>query len=254
MSKRAWLIGLGVPAAAALVVAVGVDRHLASQANFDDLGQRHGVAILHNLAPLNTATRWGMIAATAPSRWEVAAYANILREELGKYPADLTKYIRLRRIVLVRDLMFAGQLRAAVPDWHENVLYLDVSRGRHNRAYQRRVFHHEWFHLIDYWDDGQLYRDAGWSALNPPDFRYQSGGVNLQNDARASVYSADRPGFLNRYCMQGVEEDKAEVFAYLMVEPRLMHWRAENDKIVAAKVVEMKRLLQSFCPAFQFTE
>jgi hypothetical protein len=111
------------------------------------------------------------------------------------------------------------------------------------------VLHHEYFHIIDYKDDGQLYRDDAWSALNPPDFKYGAGGKTAQGDPSIGVWTDKNPGFLDKYAMTGVEEDKAEVFAAMVIDPDFMAVRVKSDPVLAAKQRRMKELLVKFCPS-----
>jgi hypothetical protein len=46
-----------------------------------------------------------------------------------------------------------------------------------------------------------------------------------------------------------VEEDKAEVFANLIVDFAYVEVRAKKDRVLNAKVERMKELLVKFCPA-----
>ena len=92
-------------------------------------------------------------------------------------------------------------------------------RGGYDRLYLCRVLHHEFFHIIDYRDDGDVYEDKAWAALNRPGFHYGTGGKNAQHVASARELTEKFPGFLNYYATTGVEEDKAEVFANLIVDP-----------------------------------
>jgi hypothetical protein len=55
------------------------------------------------------------------------------------------------------------------------------------------------------------------------------------------------PGFLNHYSTTGVEEDKAEFFANLMVEPDYVLRRAAEDRVIQAKVLRMRELMADFC-------
>ena len=55
------------------------------------------------------------------------------------------------------------------------------------------------------------------------------------------------PGFLNHYSTTGVEEDKAEIFANLIVEPEVVKKRAETDAVLQSKVAQMRELLAAFC-------
>src|SRR5262249_29502615 len=123
------------------------------------------------------------------------------------------------------------------------------ARGRGSDLYVREVIHHEFYHIIDYRDDGKLYQDDSWAKLNPPDFKYGTGGKNAQNDPTVSLSSDKYPGFLNRYATTGVEEDKAEIFSHLMAEPQMVLDRAAKDMVLQSKVDRMKELMSIFCPA-----
>jgi len=48
--------------------------------------------------------------------------------------------------------------------------------------------------------------------------------------------------------MTGIEEDKAEVFATLIVQPEYVTQRTDKDQVLAAKVTRMKDILRHFCP------
>jgi hypothetical protein len=129
-------------------------------------------------------------------------------------------------------------------------LWLDVERGKAAATYQERVFHHEFFHLIDYLVAGPGLRDTDWAALNPPDFRYGPGGSRMQ-DSRTNPFAATRsiPGFLTLYGTAAVEEDKAELFSFLFTDDAFLAERSTADPVVRAKQARLKELLQRFCPA-----
>ena len=150
----------------------------------------------------------------------------------------------------MRKLSLNGQLRAAVPDFATMNLFLDVERGRHVPTYQERVFHHEFFHLIDFLLSGPFLKDSDWATLNPPEFRYGPGGVRMQDNGR-NPFAPTRtiPGFLTLYGTAAVEEDKAELFSFLMTDGLFLSDRARNDAVVRAKVERLKRRLGGFCPA-----
>ncbi|MCE9548136.1 MAG: hypothetical protein K8T25_21900 [Planctomycetia bacterium] len=176
-------------------------------------------------------------------------YSTLFAPEFSLYPPDLMPKAHLKRVVLCRDLAFAGQRRNAIPDFEHDTLYLDVSRGTYSKAYLRKVIHHEFFHMIDFRDDGNLYKDDSWQSLNPASFRYGSGGKTVQDVPETSVLTTKLPGFINHYSTTGVEEDKAEVFANLIVDFAYVESRTKNDSVLNNKVNRMKKLLNEFCPA-----
>jgi hypothetical protein len=194
-------------------------------------------------------TKHGLIDGKTAGPGKVKDYVRVFAPEFALYPPELVQRARLRRIVLCTDLTFAGQRRNAIPDFEHGTLYLDVARGTHDWKYLRKVIHHEFFHIIDFRDDGSLYRDDHWSALNPPGFEYGDGGRNAQNHRETSLLTQKFPGFLNHYSTTGVEEDKAEVFANMMVDFEHVEVRSQSDKLIHDKRAAMQKLLSKFSPA-----
>lgn len=196
--------------------------------------------------PVKTAS--GLIDGKEADGKAMQQYAPLFIAEFSLYPPDLVKRTRLKRIVLCNDVSFAGQRRNAIPDYEHDTLYLDASRGFHSKPYMRKVIHHEFFHIIDYRDDGHVYKDERWASLNPATFKYGSGGKNAQDQRDTSILTDKNPGFLNGYSTTAVEEDKAEIFAALIVDRAYVEDRVKKEPVLKAKVVRMKELLAKFCP------
>lgn len=192
--------------------------------------------------------RWvgGRLAGEPPTKEQWEPFAKLLAEELAVYSRALVKKTGLTRVVVCRDLQFGGQARSAVPDFARGVLYFDCWQNRDQPVFARRVIHHEYFHIIDKIDDGKLFEDEAWEALNAPDFKYGRGGHTMR-DPKAGLASTAMPGFLNRYSTSGVAEDKAEVFAFMMVQYRHVEGRAERDEVIRKKMARMKAILKELC-------
>ena len=119
--------------------------------------------------------------------------------------------------------------------------------GEITQTYMREVLHHELYHIIHVRQFGTL-KDDGWAALNAPGFRYGNGGRWHRSPEEQREDSSVR-GFVNRYSTSAVEEDQAEVYRYLMVDPNRLLRRSESDEILQRKVLRIKASLRSFCPA-----
>lgn len=208
----------------------------------------YDVVVIHAPREFPVPVNGGAIDGRAAADEEIDSYAPLLAQELSLYPPCLVRMARLERIVLCKQLSFAGQRRGAVPDMEHDTLYLDVCSASHNRQFVRKVLHHDFFHLLDFRDDGRLLEDSDWSRLNPPEFRYGKGGETAQDNPQTSLASDDHPGFLNHYSTTGVAEDKAELFAHLLVEHERVVRRAGKDAVLNAKVHRMKALLADLCP------
>lgn len=214
----------------------------------EETAKRYQVDVVFTKTKFPVATSFGQITGMDADVRTLNKYAALFCREFNVYPPSLIERAQLKRIVLCTELAFAGQRRNAIPDFEHDTLYLEVERGGHNPDYLRKVIHHEFFHIIDYRDDGVVYGDERWSALNPAAFKYGSGGINAQETPTTSVLTTDYPGFLNHYSTTGVEEDKAEVFANLIAAPDEMQMREKTDPVLADKIRTMKELLGKFCP------
>ncbi|MDG3007021.1 hypothetical protein [Paludisphaera mucosa] len=245
---RSMIFLLAVLASSGAAAAVAEGEAPITGQGLDRLAAAAGIEVVGRTADLRVETPFGPITAR-PSGDATARFAALFAEEFAVYPPALVRRSRLKRVVLGSGLAFDGQLRGAIPDFWHDALYLDVARGDYSPTYQRTAIHHEFFHLVDYRDDGEVYRDDAWAALNPPGFRYGPGGKDVQGDALGSLFTDKHPGFLTTYATAGVEEDKAEVFARLLVAPREVARRAGLDPILARKVARMKARLKEFEPA-----
>jgi hypothetical protein len=193
----------------------------------------------------------GKIHGKEADRKNIESYWPLLWSEWNLYPPELVEKAALKRIILCEDLAFENaahvtQLRTALPDYEHHDLYLDVQRGRENTLYVCEVIHHEFFHIID-WCADQDKDEDGWIALNPPGFTYLEGGETQQKNPHTSELS-DNPGFLNEYSTSGLIEDKAEIFAHMVMDRKRVEQRGMTDGIIKGKMQKMQELLRRFCP------
>lgn len=176
-------------------------------------------------------------------------YLPIFFSEFQYYPDDVFVRAKVDRVVFCKQLMNRKAHVQSAPGFGNRTMFFDVEWGAGQFYYLRRVVHHEFFHQIDWADDGKVYVDKEWDALNREDFRYGTGGYDVQDDPRQGI-ARKIPGFMNLYSQSGIEEDKAEIFSYLMADPNLIKRRTAGDDVIARKTRMMKRLLKSFCPSF----
>jgi len=229
------------------VSAEPVEAPTAFAASLDSVAKQYDIAIEWSDVEFPVRTQHGRITGESANVEQLANYVPLLTSELSLYPTEFVAKTKLKRIVLCRELSFAGQRRTAIPDFEHDTLYLDVARASNKRFYLNKVFHHEFFHIVDLRDDGKLYADERWAQLNREDFKYGTGGKHAQDFSETSLLSEKYPGFLNHYSTTGVEEDKAELFANLIVEPEYVAQQAAKDPVLKAKVECLKDELRSFC-------
>lgn len=202
------------------------------------------VADPSDLYPLDTPH--GKITGKEPNRERLDRYRPLLLDELRKYPSEFFRTLKLSKLVFAEELRFDDQKRAGIPDFHHATLHLDPEEGVHSKTYQQTVIHHELFHIVDWKDDGELYEDRSWKKLNPTAFRYGNGGRNARGNDQWQLDDS-LEGFLNKYSMSGVEEDKAEIFCNLMVRAGVVQERAAKDKVIAKKVERIRKIAKAFC-------
>lgn len=211
--------------------------------------QRTGVRFTTATANL-TASPWDLRYQPVKARQqaELQHYLPLFAEEFQKLPAALVQLSALKTVAFVRHLAIASQPRAAVPDYHHEVLYYDISK-RHD-AYLRHVVHHEFYHMLEQQLYGSAYyQDPDWLALNPAGFRYGKGGSTTR-EAAAATFSHPAPGFINSYAMSGIEEDKAEIWTVIWARDS---WQQVSpmfakDAVLAAKLRLLLQQLQCWLP------
>lgn len=203
-------------------------------------------------------TTGGKINGKKVGRRTIEAYADLFASEFSIYPPGLVKRTRIKRFVFCRNLTHADMRLGGLPDYAHDTIYLNIgygaylniTHGANMNGYLRRSIHHEFFHVIDYYDDGAVYRDRAWELLNPAKFSYGNGGRSAQHIKNTLVLTEKYPGFLNHYSTTGVEEDKAEIFSNMIIRPDYIDVRCKTDPVVRAKVRQMKSLTNHFCHQF----
>lgn len=185
----------------------------------------------------------GALTAGPPEPTKLAKARETLAHELSRYPAGFLRKVRLRRVLLCQDLEENERPIPSLPN-HASTLLVDVDAGQ---AFLSRLVHHEVFHFLDFADDQLVVRDPAWEQLNDPDFRYEGGGRAVRDPA-ATGPSSGPPGFVTRYATAALEEDKAEIFSWLMTDKALLAARTMNDSILRKKVSRIHGIVSAFFP------
>lgn len=227
--------GASAPAAA----PVGAESGMTTAALLAPLEATYNIRFVHHLREVPRPVWRDVTFDEAPDDASLRAYVALFDEEFRKYTPAFISASGLKTVAFVRNLKYQTQERWAVPDFVHETLYLDVAvRFARDETFQRRVIHHEFYHLLEEeWNGDPYFKDPAWAALNTPEHRYGAGGA-ANRDRRLSLFDHPAPGFVSRYAMTGLEEDKAEVWAAMFVpalwEP-LSAWM-EEDEILRAKV------------------
>ena len=144
--------------------------------------------------------------------------------------------------------MVVSQHRAAMPDVAGSGVYYDLSFG--SGDYMREVIHHEFAHLIEFNIKGSWnYSDPTWTSYNPAGFAYGSGGSSCySNPGSCTTGEHPRNGFTTGYAMTAIEEDKAELYAYLMTNTYYHHLKGwlGGDPNLSSKVNYYKQFISAY--------
>lgn len=159
------------------------------------------------------------------------------------YPKSFIKKSKLKNVIFVNRIQFTtpffSQYRAGCPETNQTES-LVLSTKERNFLYIRIVIHHELFHYID-WVDDFSYEDEGWEELNVPGFKYGKGG---EYEREWIKLDPDAKGFINHYSTSALEEDRAEIYQYLIGCPD--EALNNKDEIVQKKVKRIRDFVMKF--------
>ncbi|MCK6448547.1 MAG: putative zinc-binding metallopeptidase [Planctomycetes bacterium] len=204
-----------------------------TRATLDELGRRHGLSFDVRAAPSGAG---GNVHHGVVRPEELARFVRWLDEEWSRYPTCWFEATRLARVIFCRELVLEHERVGGFVDGERHDLYLETSVA--DEAHARRAVHHEFAHAFDdaTSHDGE---DVLWTALNPPNFAYGAGGLSRVSDPAASRLESASVGFVTGYATASPQEDKAELFAWLMTAPEEVRRLAAGDPYLAAKWDEL---------------
>lgn len=213
--------------------------------------------------------KYGVSVTLSPSKevvqslsWSVLSSADIaslqqfsdyLTQEFSKYPTDLVTNSGLKTVGLVKKLVVDNQERAAAPSPYTTAMIYDVNAMVNaGSEYAREVISHEYWHYLDFAMQGTFYYlDSAWTACNPKGFSYGAGGASTYEPG--SGYSAafhPSTAFITAYSKYGIEEDRAEMFGWLMYSPTKV--KSLNDTGINCKIKRLTTIVHQLSPSMAF--
>jgi hypothetical protein len=222
------------------------------RAELDQLARSLGIKIEYrDISKLPRPKTKQVLRYSDPSEADLARSVPFLVSELRRLPAPVVARTGLKRVVLCRNLSVDLRPRAglAVPDAY--TLYVDVSLDGQEQLTVRRVIHHEVFHLIDVGPNAAA-DDQAWRQLNPAGFEYKRGTSGMTDDPTVLLSRTAPPGFVSKYATVASEEDRAEVFAFLMADPEGLAKKVAENPVVAAKVRCLQSILARYSNGDEF--
>ena len=153
------------------------------------------------------------------------------------------KNSKIKKIIILHNIQLKkinlSQERSGFPEFTETKSLILSSKER-NFAYIRIVLHHEIFHYID-WIDDYSFKDAQFAKLNIKNFSYGNGG---ENEREWIKLDKNLKGFINHYSTSALEEDKAEIYQYLIGCPD--EALNNKDEIVMKKAQRIQEFVNQF--------
>jgi hypothetical protein len=212
------------------------------------LQAKYGIRLIAGDVPESTdqAVKFAQLAPADIAPLKV--YLRLFAQEFNKYPPAFVKACGIEVIAFTKDMTVNGQSRNAIPVAHDKMLYYDPFGGAHSEEYQRHVVHHEFFHVADnLLNAATEVPDPNWESQNDPKFHYGGGG-HLATGSDQGGGTNREAGFINRYSTSGIEEDKAEIYAWMLVdtESNVLEQRARADKRLGAKVKHMREFVRYY--------
>ena len=219
------------------------------ESKFETLAVQENVTVISKTETLIVRSGTETVISQPVPADKLRNFAALVAEELKLYPPELFRRTGLRHAVLCSNLTINDLRIGGVPEFRRGLIFINVEGLDFSPEDLRATVHHELFHMIDFRDDKIIESDPTWEALNPRGFRYANGGRKALADPNISSRATDQiPGFLTTYSTTAVEEDKAEVYSFMVVYPKYVAERVRTDTVLKAKVTRMRALIKSFCP------
>ena len=183
------------------------------------------------------------------------AFVRMLREELDMYPDAIVSRLGFGNIYILdeftyRDVKLAGQSFSWIPK--PAVAYGlnsfkpdDVA----SRAFFSRTTHHEVFHAMErqFTRSGSPLFGATWDALNEDGFKYRIGpnSVSAEGQPTHTKDNKGRKGFAEPYGMNIATDDRATMYARMMVADQVFYGRLATDPILLAKTNRLQEFFRN---------
>ena len=162
------------------------------------------------------------ISGSFPSSSVVAKSAERFYKALEYLPPDLIKKSGLKYVTFLRNLKLNGQPAGGAAGG--GVIYLPPD-------FAEKTVYHEFFHIFE-----KSRKNETWCKFNPPGFRYTGNqfygskfSKKEQKQIRKNIRKDDvQEAFVSTYAMSAEGEDRAETFAFMIVEGKRFLKRTKN--------------------------
>ena len=171
---------------------------------------------------------------------DINFYLPLLVLELSLYPKNFFKKINLKNITLSNNIVFHSgnyeNYRAGLPDYEENTLSLVFSCKERNIKYIRNVIHHELFHYFYFMYVGPF--------EDKDDLYSMKSELWSQKEILSGDYQ-DYDSFVSYFSKTKLEEDKAEVFSYMVTSGNDVKDLLKREGVIG-KFLYIRQLMEKF--------
>ncbi len=196
---------------------------------------------------------------TPPKAEDLEKFIPWLEEELSLYPSDFLRAIhagRLKNIFICGDLWVGNSAQPAgtnAAGW----MLLGMNQFLKTRYDFRSILHHELLHATEHAlgrifnSRTGLFTDPDWNTLNPKDFKYGNPLIG-GNDPKfkdpwfigVMCPKKETPmHFVNFYSQAAENEDRGEVFSFLIMEYKELNRVAAINPPLQKKIKYIKKLV-----------
>jgi hypothetical protein len=154
----------------------------------------------------------------------VLSAASAVAEALQYLPDAAFARLNLRYVVLCGYASAGGQSIGGIPVPPLNLLMLDAGANAGNLVHTTL---HELYHLFEYRIGS--FSDSGWSG------QFDGYSNSYPTLLRRSPIGGGRAGFINSYAETHPHEERAELFAFLMLSPGAVAAQAKADPVLRRK-------------------
>ncbi|TSA33040.1 MAG: hypothetical protein D4R66_05200 [Opitutales bacterium] len=229
------------------------------QADLRQIEQKWGITVLwapgSPAPPMPAKVRLVYSYFTDKKLAQFKAFVRMLRDELDMYPEAIVSRLGFGNIYILdeftyRDVKLAGQSFSWIPK--PAVAYgLNSFKPEEmaSRAFFSRTTHHEVFHAMErqFTRSGGPLFGATWDALNEPGFKYRIGpdSVSAEGQPTHTKDNKGRKGFAEPYGMNIATDDRATMYARMMVADQVFYGRLAHDPILLAKTNRLQEFFRN---------
>lgn len=155
---------------------------------------------------------------------------NVIADQISRLPDSSMKRLGLKYVILCSRAEAAGRRIGGIPVPPLHLLMLNVGGSTPDDAYLRHIFLHELYHLIEF--RFNAFQDDEWQQRFGTGYANEYGVVTQR-----TTPGSGKPGFLNGYSESFPHEERAELFASLLLDPGEIpaHIQATNDGVLREK-------------------